>query len=400
MATEAEKKPLAEKQKDHALAEANGAPTEPKPAETGTTADGPDAGKEKSKTAKEKDELQTRKWRDKADEDNHRDGHRRDRGGFKRGGGGRGGFQRRDYSGNVKTNYEDLPESNDADDIRKQVEFYFADSNIVQDKFLLTQIGGAENKPISIKVIHNFKRMRRFQPYSAVVAALKDSKVLKVTDDDEVARVEPLPEGTTDDVDVNVKVWTDASKTRSIYAKGFGLENSTTQMDIEAFFEPYGPVSSVRLRRTHPEKHFKGSVFVEFGTDELAQDFLNLEPKPKYENNELKIMSKTAYVDGKAEDIKAGKIRPSEDYYRRDGGGGRGRGGNRNYGGGDRYRDRRHRDLDEHDERDDSRRRSGRRDADKRDKYADEQAPGSAKKRTAEDDGEQGDTKKSKTEDE
>lgn len=113
--------------------------------------------------------------------------------GSQRGSRGRGGFHPRGraYSAmttedhnrqrqNIKSNQYEAPESSDPDEIRRQVEFYLSDSNLPTDSFLLAQVGGSENKPILIKTLHNFTRMRRFQPYSAVVAALRESKVLNV----------------------------------------------------------------------------------------------------------------------------------------------------------------------------------------------------------------------------
>src|SRR5437762_11528669 len=73
-----------------------------------------------------------------------------------------------------------------------QVEFYFSDSNLPMDKFLFAKVGGVENKPISLKMIATFKRMKRFQPYEAIVAALKDSEFLDLTENQEVKRKVPL----------------------------------------------------------------------------------------------------------------------------------------------------------------------------------------------------------------
>lgn len=95
----------------------------------------------------------------------------------------------------------------------------------------------------------------------------------------------------------------------SLKQKGFGEETATTQIDIEKFFEPHGPINAVRLRRD-PNKRFKKSVFVEFATDELAQNFMALEKKPVWKDKELMWLSKLAYVEGKVQDIKDGKIQP------------------------------------------------------------------------------------------
>jgi lupus La protein len=250
-------------------------------------------------------------------------------------------------------------ESNDANEIRKQVEFYFSDSNLVQDKFLFGLVSGSKNLPVDIKQIHEFKRMRRFQPFSAIVAALKESKVLEVVNGDQVQRKTPLPEeiGTTFDPS-NIKVIEEKAMPRTIYAKGFGEETKSTQYDIEDFFLPYG-VNAVRLRRSSYDKWFKGSVFVEFESEELVKDFLALNPKPSWNGKELLIMSKKEYCDKKDDDIEAGRIQSNdkESYTRHGKGGYRGRGGykgnHRRNRDGHYDRDRRRNDRERHRDDDD-----------------------------------------------
>jgi lupus La protein len=91
--------------------------------------------------------------------------------------------------------------------------------------------------------------------------------------------------------------------------KGFGDETPTTQFDVEALFVPYGQTMSVRLRRAS-NRLFKGSAFIEFADEETQKAFLKTEPKPKWKGHDLLIMSKKAYVEGKAKDIADGKIKP------------------------------------------------------------------------------------------
>lgn len=190
--------------------------------------------------------------------------------------------------------------------------------------------GGPENIPVFIEDICSFGRMKRFQPYSAVVAALKASKFLEVVGEEgqeKVKRRYPF----------DPTVPKSKSEARSIYVKGFGDEDPSSQFDIEAFFAPYGPINSVRLRRTD-EKLFKGSVFVEFEDEELAKKFLELDPKPLWKGaHKLDIQTKTEYMEMKNQDIRDGKIDPK---IHRGGFRGRGRGNNRGRGdsrnGGDR----------------------------------------------------------------
>lgn len=228
----------------------------------------------------------------------------RSRGGRGRGRGG--GGNRRE---NIKTRFEDQPESNDPDEIRRQVEFYFSDSNLPIDAYLLSLVDGPKNRPVDLKTIHSFKRMRHFQPYSAVLDAVKQSTFLNVNDDGEVFRKVPLDKKFTDDAVKNKPLVHSSSMARSIYAKGFGEEGDRTAFDIESFFAPYGNTQSVRLRRTE-DGVFKGSVFVEFDNVGTQKAFLELDPKPQWGDTDLDIKSKEEYVDGKNQGILEGTVRP------------------------------------------------------------------------------------------
>ncbi|KAK2595916.1 hypothetical protein QQS21_006511 [Conoideocrella luteorostrata] len=215
----------------------------------------------------------------------------------------------------AQTDYKDVKKNNkfdpsvrdvtdDPDAIRKQVEFYFGDWNFPQDKFMWESCGGSENKPISVSKIHSFKRMRTFQPYSAVVAALRDSKALEISGEEgsEVVKrktpYKPMTEG---------KAKVEAS---TVYIKGFGDENPDTQFDLESFFAQFGEVKGLKLRRTN-ENLFKGSVFVTFADEETAKKFIAAEPKPSWKGHDLKIMSKKDYCDEKSDLIRQGKIEPN-----------------------------------------------------------------------------------------
>jgi len=79
-----------------------------------------------------------------------------------------------------------LPPSSNADEILKQVEFYFSDANLPRDKFLwtLTQSDPKKEGWVSIKQIASFKRMQRFQPLESIVESLRKSKeLLEVSED-------------------------------------------------------------------------------------------------------------------------------------------------------------------------------------------------------------------------
>ena len=259
--------------------------------------------------------------------------------------------------------------------------------------------------------------MRHFQPFSAVIKALKESDFLEVVEDVKVRRREPLPKDFENKSQVEVqKVIEDQSMARSIYAKGFGLEQPTTQFDIEAFFTSYGSTNQVRLRRNN-DGIFKGSVFVEFASEDDAKKFLEVDPRPTFKNLELLIKSKKQYCDEKVEDIREGRIPKNENHgsdsrdwkeRRKDDqkngfkdnrrGGGRGRGGHRGFGRGRGGRGGGQR----HDRNDERNARNGD-DSDRAEKTTAEApaAPEASKKRDRENDGEaveQRDAKKIVTE--
>jgi len=289
------------------------------------------AEKDTNGTSEEKPEDDDEK-RDRSPEYRRNNRGDRDRGrGRGRGGGrGRGSYGGgRDTRNNIKSDLTTQEESDDPVAIRKQVEFYFSDSNLPRDKFLLEQVGGSKNNPVELKTLHSFKRMRHFQPFEAIVNAMRESTFLELCEDDTcVRRKEPLPAELDNGPDPKaVQIFEDRAMPRSIYAKGFGEETPSTQFDIEAFFAEHGTTNAVRLRRAE-DKTFKGSVFVEFDSEATAQKFLELDPKPAFEGKELQIMSKKEYCEKKVDDIKAGRMKPNRQYekprYDRDRRGGRG----------------------------------------------------------------------------
>lgn len=181
--------------------------------------------------------------------------------------------------------------------------------------------------------------MKRFQPYSAVVAALKDSQFLVVEGEDGEETIKRKEAYVSNPDGMKKRM------NKSVYIKGFGEETPTTQFDIEAWLEQFGRVDRVKLRRegSHNKGPFKGSIFVEFNTEEIAKEFVARDPAPTWNGQELKIMLKSDYVAEKTRAINAGEIQPSKyaqkTFYegREKGGrgGARGRGGRGSHNGKD-----------------------------------------------------------------
>ncbi|XP_014550564.1 hypothetical protein COCVIDRAFT_21009 [Bipolaris victoriae FI3] len=232
--------------------------------------------------------------------------------------GGRGGSKGNGRSKKQNQEFDNLPESDDPAEIRAQIEFYFSAQNLATDEHMFKELEGPKNKPVSIHHICTFKRMRRFKPYSAVVEALRHSSDLVVVDDGEyskpgseaVKRKEPLvvpaKEGddekppTTEELFYRLRSSSSNTMETSAYVKGFGASEEAGQIALEQFFRPFGSVM-VRKRRDD-EGAWKGSVFVEFDSKDSQQQFLALDPKPKFNGNELTTMGKKEYITMKCEE--------------------------------------------------------------------------------------------------
>ncbi|KAF3937389.1 hypothetical protein ABW19_dt0206111 [Dactylella cylindrospora] len=186
-----------------------------------------------------------------------------------------------------------LPESDDPKEIVKQIEFYFADSNLRWDKFLYGLVG-EENKWVDIALVAGFNRMRRFKSLDNIKKALEDSVLMEMNEDrTKMRRKNPM-------IMMKDPKLVDKAIQRSVYAKGFGIETKTTQFDIEKFFEETGlQINAVRLRRDD-EKVFKGSVFVEFKTIEYMEKFMDLENKPKWNEQSMALIDPTAEDDAES----------------------------------------------------------------------------------------------------
>ncbi|XP_024524900.1 la protein 1 isoform X1 [Selaginella moellendorffii] len=158
--------------------------------------------------------------------------------------------------------------------ITRQVEFYFSDSNLANDAFLLRSIEESADGLVSLSVICAFTRMRFHLRLSqttpetipkGVVAAVADvlrkSSFLKVSDDGlRVGRVHEMqkPEEVRAEVDA-----------RSLAVSPFSWK--TTREEIEAFFESNCKILSVRVPRHPAVKAFSGYAIVEFASPEEAQ---------------------------------------------------------------------------------------------------------------------------------
>jgi hypothetical protein len=120
--------------------------------------------------------------------------------------------------------------------LKKQLEFYFSDSNLPKDKFLLKTTKETPEGWVSLQVIADFKKMKEKNATVAKLAlAAKASDLLAVdAEEKKVRRTTPLPD-------------TDVTLPRTVVAEWFAAD--TTIEDLHEFFSSYANVLSVRLMR-------------------------------------------------------------------------------------------------------------------------------------------------------
>ncbi|EFC39281.1 sjogren syndrome antigen B-like protein [Naegleria gruberi] len=190
--------------------------------------------------------------------------------------------------------------------IREQVEFYFSDSNLPKDKFLRSLVANNPEGYVELKTIASFNRMKQISTdMDLIVSALKKSSMLEIDAEGKlVRRITALPE-------------VDTSNARTLYAKGFPLDESVANLDsIKALFEPFGKVVCVRARR---EKNgtFKGSAFIEFDSESTVNELAG-KSDFKFGESVLLLETKQQHFDRKRKEREESKQKKNQEKKQED----------------------------------------------------------------------------------
>lgn len=216
-----------------------------------------------------------------------------------------------DTTDKENTDMDATPDPNLNKKILRQMEYYFGNHNLLRDKFLKEKIK-EDDGWISIETMLNCHRLKKMTSDPIVVKdSIKDSELIEVNEaGDKVRRntAMPLPEET--------KEYKEQLAARTVYAKGF-KPNSTLD-DIMSFFENYGNIENVYMRRDFYKNTFKGSVFTTFKNKEEAQKFID-ESDTKFNDQPLELkLFKDDYFKKKQEErkkkpVKENKEKPAND---------------------------------------------------------------------------------------
>eukprot|EP00795_Rhopilema_esculentum_P013247 gene13247-4074_t len=136
--------------------------------------------------------------------------------------------------------------------------------------------------------------------FDVILGALEKSKtgLLELDKDNKKIRRNPQKEVPSTLDPIMMK----ASKQKTLYVKGFPTDYTLDQ--VEEFFEGKGETIFIKMRRDG--ENFKGSVFVEFATTEMAKKFLDMEDL-KIGDTVLLKMTRDDYYKKKDEEKKSEK---------------------------------------------------------------------------------------------
>lgn len=163
--------------------------------------------------------------------------------------------------------------------ILDQVEFYFSDSNIVKDAFLLKHVRRNKEGYVSLKLISSFKRVKHLaKDWRAVAYAISKSEKLELNESrTKLRRKEQLP------------AFDQTTPSRTVVAINLSEEKPVTIETVAELFRNCGEIALIRVLRPgnpipsdvrhfvnkHPEMGSNVSALIEFVRTESAHTAMN-----------------------------------------------------------------------------------------------------------------------------
>lgn len=186
----------------------------------------------------------------------------------------------------------------DMERIRKQVEFYFGDSNYRIDTFLRSECARNDGW-FPISTLLKFKRLSGLNAtVEAVREALKESKVVEISDDNQIRKVvtdeykKYIAEDSIDDRVIGIR----------------GLRRDMTLEEIEEVLCKHMNPKLIRMRRDK-KRMFNGCVLVELGSVDEAKQALGMKIHVDAENASLESPADTGDADREGERIDTEKAK-------------------------------------------------------------------------------------------
>ena len=152
--------------------------------------------------------------------------------------------------------------------LKRQIEFYFSDSNLRRDKFLRKKIFESKDYYVSVEMIMNFKKIQQITTdKDKFLDICRNSNTVQLNKDETMIRRNgPYKKKTRYE-----------SSICQIYLENIPLE--TKVEDLEEELQHFGNIQYVKFR-----KGFPGTAFIEFDTipEALSASLNETEQKTKY----------------------------------------------------------------------------------------------------------------------
>ncbi|CAF0756609.1 unnamed protein product [Adineta ricciae] len=197
--------------------------------------------------------------------------------------------------------------------IIRQIEYYLGDVNMVKDKFLKTEVA-KDNGWIPLSVLTTFKRLQSLTTdFNAITNALKKSVSGLLQIDEAGNKIRRHPDRTLPNSQAELEL---SLRSRTVYVKGFPKTADVTIEKLLLFFEQFGSIESVQMKRQFKSKDFGGAAFVVFSNEEKAREFVDKckETPIKYEDgSELECSLQDDHYKKKALEAASGKKSSDDD---------------------------------------------------------------------------------------
>eukprot|EP01017_Pseudomicrothorax_dubius_P030844 TRINITY_DN3877_c0_g2_i3.p1 TRINITY_DN3877_c0_g2~~TRINITY_DN3877_c0_g2_i3.p1 ORF type:complete len:358 (+),score=96.92 TRINITY_DN3877_c0_g2_i3:55-1128(+) len=216
-----------------------------------------------------------------------------------------------------------------ANNIRRQMEFYFGDSNLSVDKFLGDLVARNPKGYVDLTIFLSFNKIKKFlasvseqkERMRLLIEAIEQSSVLKLNrEKTKVRRAIEFKKDSELENSINQ---------RTIYVEDF--PSNVTHEDLARIFSKVGTILNLSLPKFSDSKQPKGFAFIEYTKEEEAKAateyFDNLVPEEFVENTEqykgkifpLRVIPKAEWLRYKEEFKKMKKeLLKSADTYGRE----------------------------------------------------------------------------------
>jgi len=142
---------------------------------------------------------------------------------------------------------------------------------MVRDKFLKNEIT-KDDGWIPLSVLTTFKRLQSLTTdFNTIINALKNSVSGLLQIDESQHKIRRHPDRLLPNSQAELEL---VLRNRTVYVKGFPKTDDVNIDKLLLFFEKFGSIESVQMKKQFKSKDFNGAAFVVFSTEEKAREFV------------------------------------------------------------------------------------------------------------------------------